>query len=91
MDILQRFLFLDRNTNLVEGGTNLTRWIGWGVVRCLLRAFYYIYREFVLFLTLCSKFCATEKKKKKNRWGWRNEAKKKKVRNGDGIVIIVSW
>lgn len=91
MDILQRFLFLDRNTNLVEGGTNLTRWIGWGVVRCILRAFYYIYREFVLFLTLCSKFCATEKKKRKIAGVGETRPKKKKVRNGDGIVIIVSW
>lgn len=78
MDILQRFLFLDRNTNLVEGGTNLTRWIGWGVVRCLLRAFYYIYREFGLFLTLCSKFCATEKKKKEKSLGLEKRGQKKK-------------
>lgn len=77
MDILQRFLFPARNTNLVEGGTNPTRWIGWGVVRCLSRAFYYIYREFVLFLTLCSKFCATEKKKEKS-LGLEKRGQKKK-------------
>lgn len=87
MDILQRFLFLDRNTSLVEGGTNPTRWIGWGVLRCLSRAFYHIYRDFVLFLTLCWKFCATEKKKKL--LGLEKRGRKKKVGNGDGIVVVL--